>query len=219
MPERGAPDLPGDLLPGRKTPRVSMRYILLPVLLLLAACASAPEPQLSFRTTALYPGETPELRGLVNKWADHYEIPRSLVHRVIQRESDYRPDARNGPYWGMMQILPATARNMNFQGRPQDLLEADTALKYSVRYLRGAWMVSDGDEQAAMMWYAKGFYHEAKRRGLLLATGLRGALWRNYDAGLRDLPPLDAQGRVVAVPETCKPAGGFAGLFGAETCA
>ncbi len=195
-----------------------MRYVLLPVLLLLAACASAPEPNLSFQTHDLYPGETPEVRTLINKWADHYEIPRSLVHRVIQRESDYRPGARNGPYWGMMQILPATARNMNFQGTPQELLKADTALKYSVRYLRGAWMVSDGNEEAAMMWYARGFYHEAKRRGLLLATGLRGAMWRNYDAGLRELPPLDTRGRVVAVVETCAPAAGFAGLLGAETC-
>lgn len=46
---------------------------------------------------ALYPGETPEVRRLVNKWADHYDVPRSLVHRVIQRESDYRAGARNGP--------------------------------------------------------------------------------------------------------------------------
>ncbi|WP_366140000.1 lytic transglycosylase domain-containing protein [uncultured Jannaschia sp.] len=195
-----------------------MRYVLFSVLLLLAACASAPEPEMSFRTHSLHPGETPEIRTLINKWADHYEIPRSLVHRVIQRESDYRVGARNGPYWGMMQILPATARNMNFEGSPQDLLEADTALKYSTRYLRGAWMVADGDEEAAMMWYARGFYHEAKRRGLLLATGLRGALWRNYDAGLRELPPLDGHGRIVAVSETCKPAVGFAALIGAETC-
>ena len=40
------------------------------------------------------------------------DIPEALLHRVIQRESDYRATARNGPYWGLMQILPQTARTM-----------------------------------------------------------------------------------------------------------
>ncbi|CUH24351.1 Transglycosylase SLT domain protein [Jannaschia seosinensis] len=201
-----------------------MIRLLLPLLLLLAACAAPPEPQVSRAATAthtLYPGETPEVRKLVNKWADHYAIPRSLLHRVIQRESDYRPGARNGPYWGMMQILPATARNMGMRGDPAQLLDADTALKYSARYLRGAWMVSDGDEKAAMMWYARGFYYEAKKRGLLRATGLRGELWQSYDQGAAKMPAIGPRGRLLpeapAAPE-CTRASGLAGLVGAKTC-
>ncbi|MDX1780914.1 MAG: lytic transglycosylase domain-containing protein, partial [Thalassovita sp.] len=31
-----------------------------------------------------------------------------------------------------------------------------------------------GDEDKAVMWYARGYYYEAKRRGLLRETGLRG---------------------------------------------
>ena len=120
----------------------------------------------------LYPNETPELRRLINKYADYYHVPRSLVHRVVIRESRHRPEAINRPYYGLMQILPATARSMGFRGQPKDLLDAETNLKYAVRYLRGAWMVSDGDEGAAVMWYAKGYYYEAKRRGLLKETGL-----------------------------------------------
>lgn len=201
-----------------------MLRLLVPLLFALSACV-ATAPELSTRaepaTLPLYPGETPQVRQLVNKWADHYDLPRSLLHRVIQRESDYRPGARNGPYWGMMQILPATARNMNFRGSPSDLLEADTALKYSARYLRGAWMVSDGDEYEAMMWYAKGFYYEAKRRGLLWETGLRGDMWRDYDAGRAPMVPIDEAGNplpMVAEVE-CTPAPGFAGLLGREVCA
>ena len=172
-----------------------MLRLALPLVLLLVACGSEPDRvALVPAEPALHPGETPRIRGLVNRWADHYDLPRSLVHSVIQRESDYRPKARNGPYWGMLQILPATARNMNFRGRPQALLEADTALKYSLRYLRGAWMVSDGDEREAMMWYARGYYYEARDRGLLRETGLRGPLWREVDAGLRPLPPLTSDG-------------------------
>jgi soluble lytic murein transglycosylase-like protein len=135
----------------------------------LAACSSQPEP----KPVALYPGETPGIRMLINEYADHYEVPRELVHKVVQRESDYRPAARNGPYYGMMQILPATARGMGFQGQPSDLLDAETNLNYAVKYLRGAWLVSDGDMDEAVMWYARGYYYEARDRCMLVATGLR----------------------------------------------
>ena len=121
----------------------------------------------------LYAGETPELRARINHWADHYDVPRSLVHRVVQRESGYNPRARNGSYYGLMQISPQTARGMGFRGDASDLLDADTNLKYAVKYLRGAWMCADGSESAAVMWYAKGYYYEAKRRGILRETGLR----------------------------------------------
>lgn len=122
---------------------------------------------------ALHANETPKLRKLINRYADRYKVPRTLVHRVVQRESTYQSDARNGPYYGLMQILPATARSMGFRGQPTDLLDAETNLTYAVKYLRGAWLVSDGDEQEAVMWYARGYYYEAKRRGLLVETGLR----------------------------------------------
>lgn len=143
-------------------------------LCVLGACSGT--PQVPSQTTPsalpLYPNETPQIRALVNQYADHYQVPRPLVHKVIQRESDYRPEARNGPYYGMMQILPATARGMGFQGHPNELLDAETNLKWAVKYLRGAWMVSDGDMDAAVMWYARGYYYEAKRQCLLVETGL-----------------------------------------------
>lgn len=123
----------------------------------------------------LYPNETPELRALVNKYAAIHGIPASLIHRVIQRESDYRPAARNGPYYGLMQILPQTARTMGHRGPASGLLNAETNLIYAGKYLRGAWLVSDGDEATAVSWYARGYYYEAKRRGLLVETGLRPA--------------------------------------------
>lgn len=124
--------------------------------------------------TPLHANETPELRALINKYADHYGVPRDLVHRVVIRESRHRPGARNGPYYGLMQILPATARGMGYKGPAEGLLDAETNLKYAVKYLRGAWMVSDGSYDRAVKWYASGYYYEAKRRGVLRETGLRG---------------------------------------------
>lgn len=121
----------------------------------------------------LYPNETPELRALINKWADHYQIPRELVHRQAVRESTHRPEARNGPYWGLLQILPQTARTMGHRGPAEELLDPDMNLKYAGKYLRGAYIVSGGDIEEAMGWYARGYYYEAKRQGLLVETGLR----------------------------------------------
>jgi soluble lytic murein transglycosylase-like protein len=138
----------------------------------LAACGRREAPDTS--GPALYPNETPELRALINRYADEYDVPRSLVHRVVLRESHHRPNARNGRYYGLMQIDPRTARTMGYEGRPEGLLDAETNLKYAVKYLRGAWLVSDGSEDKAVQWYAGGYYYEAKRRGMLEETGLKG---------------------------------------------
>ena len=118
------------------------------------------------------PGETPEIRALIDEAAARHGVPASLVHRVVQRESDYRADARNGPYWGLMQVLPETARTMGHRGTPASLLDPATNLEFGVRYLRGAWLVADGDEAAAVMWYARGYYYEARNRCMLVETGL-----------------------------------------------
>ncbi len=137
----------------------------------LAACGRRPEAPTA--KANLHPGETPELRALIRKWAATYEIPESLLHRQIQRESGYNPAARNGPYYGLMQILPQTARTMGYRGTPEGLLDPDTNLEFGAKYLRGAWLVSGGNQDKAMKWYAKGYYYEAKRLGLLRETGLK----------------------------------------------
>jgi soluble lytic murein transglycosylase-like protein len=137
----------------------------------LAGCAAAPpEPPAS---RALYPNETPELRALIESTSRRYGVPTDLVQRVVIRESRHVPSARNGPYYGLMQILPQTARTMGYRGSPEGLLDAETNLTYGVRYLRGAWLVADGDRDEAVGWYARGYYYEAKRKGLLEETGLR----------------------------------------------
>lgn len=134
----------------------------------LAACGRPPQP-----AAPRFAGDTPEMRALIAKWARIHDIPESLLHRVVRRESSYNPAARNGPYYGLMQILPQTAQQMGYQGPPDGLLDAETNLHYAGRYLRGAWLVSGRNEDRAVMWYSKGYYYEAKRKGLLYETGLR----------------------------------------------
>ncbi|WP_193217572.1 MULTISPECIES: lytic transglycosylase domain-containing protein [Roseobacteraceae] len=142
--------------------------------LALTACGQRePEVSRSGYNPPLFPNETPELRQLINKWADTYQIPRELVHRQAIRESTHRPEARNGPYYGLLQILPQTARTMGHSGPASELLDPNVNLKYAGKYLRGAYIVADGDVDTAMKWYAKGYYYEAKKKGLLYETGLR----------------------------------------------
>jgi soluble lytic murein transglycosylase-like protein len=140
--------------------------------LALAACAQ-PRAEVAARAD-LYPNETPELRRQIEHYARVYDVPTDLVQRVILRESDHIPAARNGRYMGLMQIDPRTAQTMGYRGHADGLLDAGTNLKYGVKYLRGAWLVSDGDPDEAVGWYARGYYYEAKRKGMLEETGLRG---------------------------------------------
>lgn len=140
--------------------------------LAVSACGR-PRPREEVTRAQMAPGNTPEMQALVRKYARIHDIPESLIHRVIRRESGYNAAARNGPYYGLMQILPQTAQTMGYRGAPEGLLDAETNLMFAGRYLRGAWIVSRGNEDRAVMWYAKGYYYEAKRLGLLEETGLR----------------------------------------------
>jgi len=112
---------------------------------------------------------------LISRYARFYDLPEQLVRRVVSRESKGNPAARNGPYWGLMQISYPTAQSMGYKGRPEGLLDAETNLRYAVKYLAGAYLVADGDERQSVNLYARGYYYDAKRKGLLEATGLRPA--------------------------------------------
>jgi len=110
----------------------------------------------------------PELAKLIKRYAGMYGVPESLVHRVVHRESKYDPKAyhKNG-YWGLMQISYPTAKSMGYEGPPSGLLDAETNLKYAIKYLRGAWLVADNKNDNAIKLYARGYYFDAKRKDML----------------------------------------------------
>lgn len=118
-------------------------------------------------------GGNANVNALIQKYASSYGVPSSLVHRVVKRESGYNPRAKNGPYYGLMQIRYDTAKSMGYTGKPSGLLDAETNLRYAVRYLKGAYIVGGYNSDKAVRNYARGYYYDAKRAGLLEEVGLR----------------------------------------------
>ena len=126
----------------------------------LIACAVA---TLSPHAHAMSRGE---LDALVAAHAAANGVPASLVHRVIVRESRYRPGVvGKGGAMGLMQIKTATARGVGYTGSAAGLLNAETNLTYAVRYLAGAYRLAGGDHNRAVSYYARGYYYAAKNRG------------------------------------------------------
>ncbi|TBF99981.1 lytic transglycosylase domain-containing protein [Rhizobium leguminosarum] len=104
---------------------------------------------------------------LIQKYSKIYEIPETLLHRVVHRESRYNAKAYNKRgYFGLMQIKYNTAKSMGYGGAPGGLFDAETNIKYAAKYLRGAWLVSDSKEDDAVRLYARGYYYDAKRKGM-----------------------------------------------------
>ena len=113
------------------------------------------------------------LDGLISHYAAVNGIPVTLIHRVIDRESDYNPKARNGSYYGLMQISHATAKSMGYTGSARGLLDAEVNLKYATKYLAGAYLVGGNSQDQAIRNYSRGYYYDAKAKGLLEEVGLR----------------------------------------------
>lgn len=141
--------------------------------LLLAGCAPSGGPvatapaQYNDVTNSIHASGHNGLDAKIARYARMYDIPESLIHRSIRRESNYNPGARNGPYWGLMQIRHDTARGMGYHGPANGLLDADTNLSYAVPYLANAYRIGGGSEARAIQLYAGGYYYEAKRKHML----------------------------------------------------
>ncbi|CCD99102.1 lytic transglycosylase domain-containing protein [Bradyrhizobium sp. STM 3809] len=109
----------------------------------------------------------PHIDALVAVHAAANNIPESLIHRVIVRESKYQPNlvGRCGCI-GLMQIKLGTARGLGYTGDAAGLHDPNTNLTYGVRYLAGAYRAAHGDHDRAVAYFAKGYYEEAKRQRL-----------------------------------------------------
>ena len=107
------------------------------------------------------------LDALIAKHAAAYNVPESLVRRIIKRESGGRAHVVSKGNYGLMQIKLATARGMGYRGDARGLLDADTNMTYAVKYLANAYRVAGGSHDRAVSLYAGGYYYAAKSKGML----------------------------------------------------
>ncbi|MBB2972060.1 soluble lytic murein transglycosylase-like protein [Mesorhizobium sp. RMAD-H1] len=202
-------DLPS-LLPCEAARLSSLRNLVAALVLCplaLSACTTAkneqPKPAAAQEQKA--DAQASETRsgvdGLIAKYAAAYNVPEALVRRVVARESRFNPSARNGAHWGLMQIRHDTARTMGYSGPARGLLDAETNLKYGVKYLAGAYLVAGGNEAQAVRLYSRGYYYDAKRKGLLEETGLKAQAFSAEPAAPAAIPlPMDAPRGDISVP-------------------
>jgi soluble lytic murein transglycosylase-like protein len=119
------------------------------------------------------PAQKNYISQLIQKYAKLYQVPEALIHRVVHRESRYDPKAyNNAGYFGLMQIKYNTAKSMGYGGPASGLFDAETNIKYAAKYLSGAWKVADNKQDDAVRLYARGYYYDAKNKGMMdIATG------------------------------------------------
>ncbi len=134
--------------------------------LLLAGCAASPVSSTTASSAVAEVPPTDPLGERISYYSALYQVPEPLVRRSIEIESGYNPNSRHGPFWGLMQIRPDTARSMGYHGPVRGLLDADTNLKYGVAYLSNAYVVASGNADRALSLYASGYFWEARRKGL-----------------------------------------------------
>ena len=103
-------------------------------------------------TSTLYAQDIPEL---VTKKATEYKIPVAFAQALIQTESNYKPHARGarGEY-GLGQINCNTAKRIGFNQSCDRLLDPETNLEYSFKYLRMALDKSNNDLCGAATLYS-----------------------------------------------------------------
>jgi soluble lytic murein transglycosylase-like protein len=111
----------------------------------------------AIQTSAQVPAQASAYESIVAQHASANNVPISLVHRVIMRESRYNPRAVSAGNYGIMQIRLGTARAMGYSGSAAGLLDAETNMTYAVRYLAGAYRAAGGNEARAIALYARGY--------------------------------------------------------------
>ncbi|MFZ0494213.1 MAG: lytic transglycosylase domain-containing protein [Methylocella sp.] len=104
---------------------------------------------------------------MIARAAEIHGLPEAFVHRIVMRESRYRPRLVHNHCFGLMQIKYATARGMGYRGDARGLLDPQTNLTYAVPYLANAYRLADGDEDRAAALFRGGYYGVAKHKNML----------------------------------------------------
>jgi len=103
-----------------------------------------------------------EFDDAVQRAATRYGVPAPLILATIGVESGFRPDALNegdpGGAWGLMQMIPATARGLGYPGPMQALLsDPGLAIELGTRLLAQNLAATAGSVADSVSAYNGGF--------------------------------------------------------------
>ena len=74
-----------------------------------------------------------------------HNIPYGLADAVVRIESRYNAAARNGPNLGLTQVNFRTAQSLGYTGDASGLFDAETNLRYGIKYLAQAYKLAGGE--------------------------------------------------------------------------
>lgn len=101
--------------------------------------------------------EPPSLyRPLIVKHATEHGVPVALADAVVRVESRYNTQARNGGNLGLTQISYRTAQAIGYSGTESGLFDADTNLRFGIKYLAQAYKLAGGDTCRTILKYQAG---------------------------------------------------------------
>lgn len=102
------------------------------------------------------PAGSSGLKALVARHAAANGVPFGLADAVVRIESRYNPRASNAGNYGLMQIRHQTARGMGYGGSAGGLLDAETNVRFGMKYLAQAYRLAGGDTCRTIMKYQSG---------------------------------------------------------------
>jgi soluble lytic murein transglycosylase-like protein len=106
---------------------------------------------------------SPQLTYYADAYADHYQVPRALVHAIIEQESSWNPRAlSNKGAAGLMQLMPGTAMAYGVRDR----YSVTDNISGGVQYLAGLLRRFNGEMRLAVAAYYCGS-RPLERRGLV----------------------------------------------------
>ena len=118
------------------------------VVAILALAGAVPFPLLA--------AQHPEASYYADAYAEHYRVPRELVHAIIQQESNWNDRAVSGKgARGLMQLMPNTASGLGVR----DAFDMKDNIGGGVRYLRNLLTQYHGDMRLAVAAYYAGEHH------------------------------------------------------------
>lgn len=96
------------------------------------------------------------LKPLIVRYASENGLPYELADAVVRLESRYNAGARNGPNVGLTQINVLTAQSLGYKGDAAGLFDAETNLRFGLKYLAAAYRLAGGDTCGTILRYQAG---------------------------------------------------------------